>query len=282
VRNTVPDDLQRDVLPDEPVSSGARFLAEEPLPSQPAAEVPPGSGPLTGLGVPSPQAPAYGTSAGGYPQEPVPPSAYPPPTFEQPAAYPQAPVYPQAPGAYPQAPGAYPQASAFGSPVVGSSYPPVTGGVYPAVAPAGQVPEVPERVGRGLLFALGAVVAGIVVAVVLWQIGFIASFTSLLLASGAVWLYQKGAGTAPRKGALPLIFLILVGAALALAISMGFEVFRYVLGEGFDVGESLQFALAAMFNPVLWRANATSAVMFIAFAALGSVGVLRTLFRTKP
>lgn len=282
MRNTVNEDQKRDNPPDESASTGARFAADDAA-AAPAQSAPPeaplSSGPPPGLGAPSTQAPAYGTPDTGYPQGPPATPAYPQAGAPDPVptAYPAANAYPQ-PGAYPEQ-SAYPQPGAY--PQQASTYPPVAGATYPPATPPVQAAAGTEHVGRGLVFALGAVVVGIVLAVVLWQNGFIASFTSLLLASGAVWLYQKGAGSPPRKGALPLLFLILIGSVLALAISMGYQVFQYVLDQGASSGEAAQFALAAMFNPVLWSSNAGSALMFIAFAALGSAGVLRALFRTK-
>jgi hypothetical protein len=50
-------------------------------------------------------------------------------------------------------------------------------------------PPTTERVAVGLLAALGAVLAGVVLTVVIWRAGFIASITSLVIAIGATWLY---------------------------------------------------------------------------------------------
>jgi len=68
---------------------------------------------------------------------------------------------------------------------------------------------------------MGAVVAGIVLTVVIWRLGFIASITSFALAGGAVFLYDKGAGTVPRKGLIPLVLLILAGVVASFFAVIG-------------------------------------------------------------
>ena len=64
---------------------------------------------------------------------------------------------------------------------------------------------VTENVGRGVLFSLLAIPVGVAAAVLIWQLGFIASITSFAIAAGAAWLYTRGAGAAPRAGLIPLI-----------------------------------------------------------------------------
>ena len=86
----------------------------------------------------------------------------------------------------------------------------------PTVAAA---PEPVERVGRGLAVALLVVLGAGVLAVVVWNLGYVASVTSVVLAAGAVLGYAKVAGAPPRRGMLPLLALIVlgvVGTALAL------------------------------------------------------------------
>src|SRR5262245_22069592 len=72
-----------------------------------------------------------------------------------------------------------------------------------------------ERVALGLLAALVAVVVGVVLTVVIWRAGYIASITSLVIAIGAVYLYTLAAGSPPRRGLAPVIIFVLLGVVLS-------------------------------------------------------------------
>src|SRR4051812_27711268 len=94
-------------------------------------------------------------------------------------------------------------------------------------------PRPTERVALGLLAALGAVAVGVVLTVVIWRLGYVASITSLVMAAGATLLYTRVAGTTPRRGLVPLIVLILVGVAASF-----FAVVASDLIEVYDKGVS--------------------------------------------
>src|SRR3954466_4401920 len=72
-----------------------------------------------------------------------------------------------------------------------------------------------ERVALGLLAALVAVVAGVVLTVVIWRAGYVAAITSLVIALGAAWLYTWAAGAPPKRGLPALVVLIILGVAVA-------------------------------------------------------------------
>ena len=74
-----------------------------------------------------------------------------------------------------------------------------------------------ERVGLGLLAAIVAVVGGVVVTVVVAQLGFIAAISSFVIAFGATFLYEAAAGRPARRGLVPLVVLIVLGVALSYA-----------------------------------------------------------------
>lgn len=238
----------------------------EPTPNTPDSPqfLPPGDPAAT---PPAPQ---------GYPAAPG-PQAY--PAASAPQGYPAAPApqgYPAAPGpqGYPAAPGpqGYPAA---GVPQPGdpgaSAYRPID------AAP----PVVDENVGRGLLFSLLAIVGGGAAAVALYQAGYIASITSLLMAGGAVWLYIKGAGCPPRKGIVPLIAVIVVGVVLTLFATLAFTLYFEIMAEypGAPAGEVWGVVMGAMFDPSVWSSFGGDAAMFVLFAALGAFGTLFQLGR---
>ncbi len=64
-----------------------------------------------------------------------------------------------------------------------------------------------------------------------------ASITSFVMAAGAVFLYSRAAGSAPRKGLVPLMLLILagvVGSFFAIVISDAWDAYGQFQGALFE------------------------------------------------
>jgi hypothetical protein len=180
----------------------------------------------------------------------------------------------QAPGiAFPSSAAPYPSADAV-----------ISAGQSAAALRAGVQVPVTEAVGRGLLFSLVAIPVGVAAAVLIWQLGFIASITSFAIAAGAAWLYSRGAGTAPRAGLVPLIAVILTGVALSfLAIVAADLVSYYNTPEGAALGwpSASAFVMAHLFDPEVLGSYGTDLAMFGVFAALGIFGTVRRLLATS-
>jgi hypothetical protein len=70
-----------------------------------------------------------------------------------------------------------------------------------------------EAVGRGISAAVAAVLGGIVLIVVIRRYAFEFPVAAAALSGGAVLLYARSAGRAPRRGLVPLLIL-LVGATV--------------------------------------------------------------------
>jgi hypothetical protein len=136
-----------------------------------------------------------------------------------------------------------------------------------------------ERVALGLLAALVAVAVGVVLTVVIWRAGYIASITSLAIAIGAVYLYSLAAGSPPRKGLAPVILIVLLGVVLSF-----FAVVASDLLDAYDklgltasgVSQS-DFVRDNIFNAELLKEYGQDMVMFAVFAALGVFGTMRRL-----
>lgn len=144
--------------------------------------------------------------------------------------------------------------------------------------PAPQPVLVIENVARGMFFALGAVVAGVVLTVVLWRLGFIAAITSYVLAAGAIFLYNKGAGTTPKRGLVPVLLLV------ALGLVIGF--FGVVASDAWDAydkygdalpGSRFSFITDNIFRGEVIKSYGKDIAMFVIFAALGVYSTLRRL-----
>jgi hypothetical protein len=145
---------------------------------------------------------------------------------------------------------------------------------------AGVTVPVVENVGRGLLFSLAAIPLGVAAAVLIWQLGFIASITSFAVAAGAAWLYTRGAGSVPRVGLLPLIAVIVAGVVASfLAVVVSDMVHVWNSPEGAELGwPSLSsFILGNIFDPGVLAAYGTDMAMFGVFAALGIFSTVRRL-----
>jgi len=153
----------------------------------------------------------------------------------------------------------------------------------PAV-PAGPPPV--ERVGLGLLGALGAVVAGIVLTVVIWRAGYIASITGFAMAAGAVWLYVRLAGARPRKGLIPLVLLVVAGVVasfFAVVASDLSDVYNTLIAQTSELDRALAPTKSEFIKDNLFRGDVLNSygkdiAMFAGFAALGIFGTLRRLF----
>lgn len=179
-----------------------------------------------------------------------------------------------APGiAFPSSAAPYPSADAV-----------ISAGQSAAALRAGVQVPVTEAVGRGLLFSLVAIPVGVAAAVLIWQLGFIASITSFAIAAGAAWLYSRGAGTAPRAGLVPLIVVIITGVALSfLAIVAADLVSYYNTPEGAALGwpSASAFVMAHLFDPEVLGSYGTDLAMFGVFAALGIFSTVRRLLATS-
>ena len=154
---------------------------------------------------------------------------------------------------------------------------PASEGAVPVVTPV----RAPEAVARGMLAATLAVFGGVVLTVVIWRFGFIASITSFVMAAGAVYLYSWAAGTAPRMGLIPLVLLIVVGvvaAFFAVVASDAWDVYSQFDGVAYVSRSS--FILDNIFRGEVLREYAQDMAMFGVFAVLGLFSTMRRLLRT--
>ena len=150
--------------------------------------------------------------------------------------------------------------------------------------PAGDaVPPPPprERVALGLLAALGAVLVGVVLTVVIWRAGFIASITSLVIAIGATWLYTVAAGANPRRGLVPLIAVILLGVVLSFFAVVASDLMQFyddakASGLTPTIGKG-EFVRDGLTDGEVLSEYGKDMAMFGLFAALGIFGTVRRL-----
>jgi hypothetical protein len=134
-----------------------------------------------------------------------------------------------------------------------------------------------ENVGRGLLLALVAVIGGCVLSAVVYHLGYVASIVALAMGGAGIFLYAKGAGTPPRKGAVALVVLLVAGILLAWVASLATELYLlYVDRTGTSDG-ALAFAISGALSLDLFTHTLKDFLIFVAFGVLGIFGVARQL-----
>jgi hypothetical protein len=134
-----------------------------------------------------------------------------------------------------------------------------------------------ERVGRGLLFALVAVVGGCILSAAIYHLGFVASIVALAMGGAGIFLYAKGAGSPPRKGAVALVVLLMAGILLAWVSSVGTELYFYYVSQKGTSDGALVFAIQGALSLDLFKQLLREFLIFVGFGALGVFGVARQL-----
>ena len=138
-----------------------------------------------------------------------------------------------------------------------------------------------ERVGLGLLGALVGVLAGAALSVVVWELGFIASITSFVLAAAAVFLYGVLAGSAPRRGLIPLVLLIVLGVVGTFFVLVGWDAAAAYDDLTAQFGPSemskREFVTSSITDTEVLGAYAKDMALFFGFALLGIWTTLRGL-----
>ena len=138
-----------------------------------------------------------------------------------------------------------------------------------------------ENVGRGLAMALIAVVGGCVLSAFVYHLGFVASIVALAMGAAGIFLYAKGAGAPPRKGALALVVLLIAGILLAWVSSVGTELYFYYVDRTGTAAGAVLFVLESVLSVDLFKAMLKDFLIFVGFGVLGIFGVARQLFTRR-
>lgn len=157
---------------------------------------------------------------------------------------------------------------------------------FPGVASAPTSPA-RENIGRGTLFALLTIPAGVAVWLVMWGLGYIAAIVGAVVAFVAMRVYAAGAGRLSRVGAVVVLAVTLV--TLVLAFLSGI-VYDAVVSFGDAAGLG---AWATLTHPEFWPLFAEvlpeafpdyqkDLLWALGFGALGSLPVLRAAFAGEP
>ena len=153
--------------------------------------------------------------------------------------------------------------------------------------PPAYVPELPaENVQRATIFTLAIIPAGIIVWVLIWSIGFVASIVGFAVAYGAVFLYRLGSGgRIGRGGAIRIALITIVTMLLAFVAGVAVDALKAWI-DGTDISW-----IAALTSPEFWSffsyivvqpevisEYALSFIIALGLSALGCFSVLRAAF----
>ena len=158
------------------------------------------------------------------------------------------------------------------------AYPPP--GFQPGTPQASLTPAGPERVGTGLLFALGGALLGGALTVILWKFGIQWSFTSFVLAAASVYLYRAGSGGVLKQGVVPLIGLIVAGTVVSFFACVAVDAYGYWASEDID-GSPWAFVADNIFRPEVLGSYARDIAFCVVFATLGMFSTLRRVVRSR-
>jgi hypothetical protein len=153
----------------------------------------------------------------------------------------------------------------------------IPGGTVPAPQPA------KEDLVRGTLFSLVAIPAGVILWLILWNMGFIASIVGFLVAAGAARMYVLGSGgSLSRRGVWVIAGVTLATVLVSFLGSIWVDIASAMkvspLAQLVDPQAWDLFVLNVTGNPEFLELYAGDFAMALLFSALGCFFTLRRLF----
>lgn len=138
--------------------------------------------------------------------------------------------------------------------------------------------------GKGVLLSLAIIPITVILWVVVWRMGFIASLVSFVTAYGAIWLYKLGSrGAMTKAAAAILVVIMLVSVGLAFLGGMasdGYDVYKDEVDASagiFDAG-FVDFYVSNLSNGELWSSYTNDILMSLVFVVLGAGWAVKDLF----
>lgn len=142
-----------------------------------------------------------------------------------------------------------------------------------------------ENVFRGAVFASAVIPLGILLWLVIWNLGFYAAFVGWAVAAGAIGLYRLGAGFATRKGAWVVVAVTFVTMVMAFLGGMWIDLVKYLGQRPIDAFFDPQmwdiYFRVLTGSPEIWREYTSDIILAIVLSMLGCFFVLRKLFKTS-
>lgn len=136
---------------------------------------------------------------------------------------------------------------------------------------------------KGLALASLVIPIGIVLWVVLWNMGFMASLVAFVIAYGAVWLYKTQTnGEITKPAAVALLGLIVLGVFLSFVSGMiadGWSAYSSEISNPALLSADFwQFIVGNLSDGAIWQAYSSDLIIAIVFALIGSGYELYRLF----
>lgn len=141
---------------------------------------------------------------------------------------------------------------------------------------------------KGAFFALGGPAVGIILWVIIWQLGFIASTVAFVMAWLTIWLYKKGAGGVDKKSLEIIIPYIVIGLVLAFIAVFSLDSAYYAQNEvdglkGQAIGSILtsasfwSFNFNSLLSPYDVGQYAIEIIISVAFGIFGTYGTIKAV-----
>ena len=136
---------------------------------------------------------------------------------------------------------------------------------------------------KGFALALLIIPATIVLWVVIWRMGVIASIVSFATAIGAVWLYKFGSGgTIAKPAVFALLGVIIVAVVLAFLAGMAsdaYDAYAEVYGGGSLMSADFwSFYFSMLGTGEVWSEYGQDILWALGFAVLGAGWTVKDLF----
>ncbi len=174
------------------------------------------------------------------------------------------------------------------SPASSAGAPPAASPLWSSVAPlpvpplrtVARPPEA-EAVARGLLFSLAAIPVGVVLSVLVWRAGFVASISSFAMGALAAFLYRRGAGRVGRAGVAVVAGVVLVGVVVSFAGIVASDLMEVYAAHRAEIeGSEATFVTSGLTDGAVLGAYGRDLAIFAFFAVLGAVATGRRVGRS--
>lgn len=140
-----------------------------------------------------------------------------------------------------------------------------------------------ERSGNFILGAAGAFagsLVGVAVWIILYQLGFIAGISGLLMTICALWCYEKLAGKQDKKGVIITFIVIIIMSFVANFLCYGIEIYKIYKEDGITLLDGMKYVPEFLKYNDVRKSFIIDLLMGYAFCLFGSFRKLKSVFQS--
>lgn len=137
--------------------------------------------------------------------------------------------------------------------------------------------------GRFILGVIGAFIGslvGVAVWILLYQIGFIAGISGVVMTICALWCYEKLAGKQDKKGVIVTLIVIIIMGFAANFICYGIEIYKAFKEDGITIIDGIKYVPEFLKYDDIKRDFIIDLLMGYAFCLFGSFQKLKSVFQS--